>query len=285
VSTRRRPAPRENPERWAISYADFITLLFAVFTVLYAISAVDARRAQQLVRAIEESFDMEPRNTIYPGAADTWYDGIDQDCNGANDFDQDGDSYTATSAGGADCDDADGAVNPVAIEVYYDGVDGNCDGRDDLVYVTRETPSNAVCARLGNGLGGLSGPVRTLVPFGITGAALGRLDSDGLADLAVWRASVRLCSGVASQRASCSATRSDERRCASTSLRRKCRCTNRPRVRPIWSLRAAMIAVCGIGRPNGCLNSAVTANQSASPPTIAASAVARSAPIPQKPSW
>ena len=35
-----------------------------------------------------------------------------------------------------------------------------------------------------------------------------------------------------------------------------------------------MIAVCGIGSPSGCRNSAVTANQSAKPPTIDASAIA-----------
>ena len=40
-------------------------------------------------------------------------------------------------------------------------------------------------------------------------------------------------------------------------------------------LLAREIAVCGIGRPSGRRKSAVTANQSASAPTIAASAVAR----------
>ena len=44
------------------------------------------------------------------------------------------------------------------------------------------------------------------------------------------------------------------------------------------SLLRGMIAVCGIGRPSGWRNSAVTANQSASPPTIAASAKARTKP-------
>ena len=41
---------------------------------------------------------------------------------------------------------------------------------------------------------------------------------------------------------------------------------------PIRSLLRGMMAVCGIGRPSGWRNKAVTANQSASPPTIAASA-------------
>ncbi len=45
-------------------------------------------------------------------------------------------------------------------------------------------------------------------------------------------------------------------------------------MRPIRSLRVATIAVWGIGMPRGWRNSAVTANQSASPPTSDASAVA-----------
>ena len=42
-----------------------------------------------------------------------------------------------------------------------------------------------------------------------------------------------------------------------------------------WSFLRLMIAVCGMGMPSGCLNSAVTANQSASAPTMPASAAAR----------
>ncbi len=45
-----------NRERWLISYADFITLLFAFFTTLYAISVVDAVKAKKLVHSIRESF-------------------------------------------------------------------------------------------------------------------------------------------------------------------------------------------------------------------------------------
>ena len=55
---------------------------------------------------------------------------------------------------------------------------------------------------------------------------------------------------------------------------RKFCCTNSPRLAPIWSFFRGMIAVCGIGIPSGYRNSAVTANQSARPPTIAASAAA-----------
>jgi hypothetical protein len=50
------------------------------------------------------------------------------------------------------------------------------------------------------------------------------------------------------------------------------------RFSPMRSLLRGMIAVCGIGRPSGWRNKAVTANQSAMPPTIAASAKARTKP-------
>jgi len=43
--------------RWLVSYADFITLLFAFFTTLYAISSVDARKFEQMVLALQTAFD------------------------------------------------------------------------------------------------------------------------------------------------------------------------------------------------------------------------------------
>ena len=56
--------------------------------------------------------------------------------------------------------------------------------------------------------------------------------------------------------------------------------TNSPSDLPISSLRLGMMAVCGIGIPSGWRKSAVTANQSASAPTIAASANALTYPQP-----
>ncbi len=47
----------ENSERWLVSYADFITLLFAFFTTLYAISTVDAQKMGKMVLSMQASFD------------------------------------------------------------------------------------------------------------------------------------------------------------------------------------------------------------------------------------
>lgn len=46
----------ENHERWLVSYADFITLLFAFFTVLYALSQSDKSKYKQAVENIQRSF-------------------------------------------------------------------------------------------------------------------------------------------------------------------------------------------------------------------------------------
>ena len=63
-----------------------------------------------------------------------------------------------------------------------------------------------------------------------------------------------------------------------TSSDRKLALTNSLRLLPSASLRVGMIAVCGILSPSGYRNSAVTANQSASAPTMPASAAARTKP-------
>jgi len=51
-----------NSERWLVSYADFITLLFAFFTTLYAISTVDAQKMGKMVTSMRASFD----STLFP---------------------------------------------------------------------------------------------------------------------------------------------------------------------------------------------------------------------------
>jgi chemotaxis protein MotB len=51
---RRKPIQdeEENPDRWLVSYADFITLLFAFFVVMYAISTVNKSKYQHLSSSI-----------------------------------------------------------------------------------------------------------------------------------------------------------------------------------------------------------------------------------------
>jgi chemotaxis protein MotB len=43
-------------DRWLVSYADFITLLFAFFVVLYASAEVDKKKAGRLAQAIQVAF-------------------------------------------------------------------------------------------------------------------------------------------------------------------------------------------------------------------------------------
>src|SRR6476659_10145059 len=48
-----------NHERWLVSYADFITLLFAFFTTLYAISTVDQKKAGKLMYSMMTAFNVD----------------------------------------------------------------------------------------------------------------------------------------------------------------------------------------------------------------------------------
>lgn len=50
----------ENHERWLVSYADFITLLFAFFVVMYAISSINEGKYKILSDSIVEAFKSAP---------------------------------------------------------------------------------------------------------------------------------------------------------------------------------------------------------------------------------
>jgi len=47
---------RDNHERWMVSYADFITLLFAFFVVMYAISVINQNKYQRLADSLGSAF-------------------------------------------------------------------------------------------------------------------------------------------------------------------------------------------------------------------------------------
>ncbi len=67
----------------------------------------------------------------YPGAAEVWYDGQDQDCLGGSDYDADLDGFDSADHSGEDCDDSDATIRPDAAEIFYDGTDQDCDGLSD----------------------------------------------------------------------------------------------------------------------------------------------------------
>ena len=57
---RRGEEEHENHERWLVSYADFITLLFAFFVVMYAISSVNEGKYRVLSDSISSAFRSVP---------------------------------------------------------------------------------------------------------------------------------------------------------------------------------------------------------------------------------
>ena len=68
---------------------------------------------------------------VNPEAEEVWYDGIDTNCDGLSDYDQDGDGFEVEGQGGADCNDTDASIAPDGRdEIYYNGKDDNCDLED-----------------------------------------------------------------------------------------------------------------------------------------------------------
>jgi len=57
MARKKKPPEHENHERWLISYADFITLLFAFFVVMFASSQTDKGRAQQVSEAVTKALE------------------------------------------------------------------------------------------------------------------------------------------------------------------------------------------------------------------------------------
>jgi len=56
MTRRKRPTSHVNHERWLVSYADFITLMFAFFVVMFASSEVNKRKVGQVAQAIQVAF-------------------------------------------------------------------------------------------------------------------------------------------------------------------------------------------------------------------------------------
>ena len=59
---------RENHDRWLVSYADFITLLFAFFVVMYAISSVNENKYRVLSGSLVSAFKRNASDSNQPSA-------------------------------------------------------------------------------------------------------------------------------------------------------------------------------------------------------------------------
>src|SRR5205809_7980718 len=51
------PRSHVSRDRWLVSYADFITLMFAFFAMMYAISSVDSQKLSTVAHALQVAFD------------------------------------------------------------------------------------------------------------------------------------------------------------------------------------------------------------------------------------
>jgi len=54
----KQPEKEPNHERWLVSYGDLLTLLFAVFVTLYAMSQADKQKAEAVAESVREAFGM-----------------------------------------------------------------------------------------------------------------------------------------------------------------------------------------------------------------------------------
>ena len=82
MAKKKPPEEHENLERWLVSYGDFITLLFATFVVLYALSQIDISEFGKLEDSIKKAFNAP---SLLEGA-DSLLDGKDSilDANAAD---------------------------------------------------------------------------------------------------------------------------------------------------------------------------------------------------------
>ena len=65
---RRKPTTEEheNHERWLVSYADFITLLFAFFVVMYSVSSINDGKYRVLSASLVRAFSESPMRSLDP---------------------------------------------------------------------------------------------------------------------------------------------------------------------------------------------------------------------------
>lgn len=77
MAKKKKAEEHENLERWLVSYADFMTLLFATFVVLYALAQTDVNSFKSIEEALKKAFSQnifENQDSIMDGS-DSLLDG------------------------------------------------------------------------------------------------------------------------------------------------------------------------------------------------------------------
>jgi chemotaxis protein MotB len=69
ANRRRHTDAHENHERWLVSYADFITLLFAFFVVMFASSQTDKAKVKQISEAVSNALENGTSMGVPPAVA------------------------------------------------------------------------------------------------------------------------------------------------------------------------------------------------------------------------
>ena len=69
MARKKKHGGHENHERWLVSYADFITLLFAFFVVMFASTQTDKARARQISQAVEKALEQGKSVSVPPQVA------------------------------------------------------------------------------------------------------------------------------------------------------------------------------------------------------------------------
>ncbi|TVQ92064.1 MAG: hypothetical protein EA397_07760 [Deltaproteobacteria bacterium] len=92
--------------------------------ILYGYQIFEDRDSDGFSIAQGDCNDTEP--SIFPGADEVPYNGVDESCSLDDLIDVDGDGFVAIEAGGTDCDDEDATVSLGAEQIFYDGVEQDC---------------------------------------------------------------------------------------------------------------------------------------------------------------
>ena len=59
MAKKKKAEEHENLERWLVSYADFMTLLFATFVVLYALSQINVNEFKKVEESLKKAFSAQ----------------------------------------------------------------------------------------------------------------------------------------------------------------------------------------------------------------------------------